>query len=69
DGDTDGDGFIDCQDNCPALPNDQADADGDGTGDACDGCPLDSGKVAPGVCGCGISDLDTDNDQVADCVD
>jgi hypothetical protein len=40
DGDTDNDGTVDCQDNCPNTPNaDQADADGDGVGDACDNCP------------------------------
>ena len=38
--DTDGDGVIDANDNCPTVPNpDQADADGDGKGDACDNCP------------------------------
>jgi len=35
--DTDGDGFADLCDNCPAQTNpDQADADADGVGDACD---------------------------------
>lgn len=35
--DTDGDGVIDCLDNCPAVPNpDQSDIDGDGVGDRCD---------------------------------
>jgi hypothetical protein len=35
--DSDEDGRIDAQDNCPWDPNaDQADRDGDGTGDACD---------------------------------
>ncbi len=35
--DGDGDGIIDCLDNCPVDPNpDQSDIDGDGDGDACD---------------------------------
>jgi hypothetical protein len=35
--DTDSDGVVDSQDNCPAIANaDQADADGDGIGDACE---------------------------------
>ncbi len=32
-------------------------------------CPNDPAKVAPGVCGCGISDADTDGDGTADCDD
>jgi hypothetical protein len=40
--DTDGDGYWDEIDNCPAIPNPtQTDSDGDGLGDACDPCPLD----------------------------
>jgi hypothetical protein len=38
--DTDGDGVVDADDNCPDVPNDQADADQDGAGDRCDNCPL-----------------------------
>src|SRR5256712_4484576 len=42
--DTDGDGIIDAQDNCPAIPNPaQTDTDGDGIGDLCDPCPLAPG--------------------------
>jgi uncharacterized repeat protein (TIGR01451 family) len=34
-----------------------------------DQCPGDPAKVQPGTCGCGLSDLDTDKDGVADCRD
>ena len=38
--DTDGDGVVDADDNCPWVYNpDQADADADHVGDACDNCP------------------------------
>ena len=38
--DTDGDGVLDCIDNCDTVMNPgQADGDGDGVGDACDNCP------------------------------
>jgi len=36
------------------------DSDADGILDDCDACPLDAGKVDPGVCGCGISDTETE---------
>ncbi|MCH6560644.1 thrombospondin type 3 repeat-containing protein, partial [candidate division KSB1 bacterium] len=40
DTDSDGDGTLDCVDNCPAIGNvSQADADVDGSGDVCDICP------------------------------
>ena len=45
------------------------DADGDGVPDASDGCPADAAKIAPGLCGCGVSDTDTDGDGTADCDD
>jgi len=39
--DSDGDGLLDRDDNCPEISNvDQTDADTDGIGDACDNCPL-----------------------------
>ncbi len=68
--DLDGDGDLNCADNCPSVPNaNQADSDGDGVGNACDGCPNDPNKVAPGVCGCGLPDIDTDGDTIKDCQD
>jgi hypothetical protein len=53
------------------------DTDGDGYGDpgfpanTCplDGCPNDPAKGAPGACGCGIPDTDSDGDGAADCND
>jgi hypothetical protein len=38
-----------------------------GTAAAMDDCPLDPAKTVPGVCGCGVSDLDTDGDGMRDC--
>jgi hypothetical protein len=32
-----------------------------------DNCPQDPAKTAPGVCGCGVSDIDTDADGMRDC--
>jgi hypothetical protein len=41
--DSDSDGVLDSEDNCPTMANkDQADADKDGTGDVCDPCPNDA---------------------------
>jgi hypothetical protein len=41
--DTDQDGIVDSQDNCPYTANpDQADTDNDGVGDVCDNCPNDA---------------------------
>ena len=34
-----------------------------------DGCPSDPAKTAPGTCGCGVADADSDGDTVLDCVD
>jgi len=45
------------------------DADGDGFNDNCEQCPNDPDKVEPGVCGCGVPDVDSDNDGLLDCVD
>lgn len=32
-------------------------------------CPDDPNKTAPGICGCGVPDTDTDGDGAADCID
>jgi Cys-rich repeat protein len=53
--DTDGDGVLDAQDNCPMTANaDQADVDGDGVGDACEqpdpACLRDADCAAGQVC-------------------
>ena len=67
-GDSEGDGYTDGTDNCPAIPNaGQEDTDKDGVGDACDQCPDDPNKVFPGACGCGVAD--TDGDGLCDWID
>ena len=46
------------------------DVDGDGVDALCgDECPADPNKTVPGVCGCGVSESDSDADTVPDCVD
>ena len=68
--DSDGDGWRNACDNCPETANvDQGDFDWDGVGDVCDGCPKDYLKDSPGICGCGVTDLDSDEDGTADCND
>jgi hypothetical protein len=34
-----------------------------------DACPLDANKLEPGVCGCGVADVDSDGDATLDCLD
>lgn len=64
------DGWCADEDNCADHYNQhQDDRDGDGAGDACDACPDDPAKTDPGVCGCGVGDVDTDGDGTLDCED
>ncbi|MBK8808224.1 MAG: carbohydrate-binding protein [Bacteroidales bacterium] len=37
--------------------------------DVKDDCPNDPNKTAPGTCGCGVPDVDTDKDGIMDCLD
>ncbi len=61
-------GAPDC--NANGIPDEcEADTDGDGLIDACDGCPEDPAKTAPGDCGCGVPDVDSDGNGVSDCLD
>jgi len=68
--DTDDDGIADDADNCLVSANpDQADTDQDGSGNACDECPFDPGKIWPGICGCGIPDVDLNRNGTIDCLE
>jgi hypothetical protein len=82
--DSDGDGVVDTQDNCPAVPNpSQLDIDADGEGDACDGdddgdgvpdeddnCPLVANADQADADGDGLGDAcDTDVEPDAGEVD
>ena len=60
--DSDGDGIMDCVDNCYLVENpDQLDTDGDGVGDACDNCPNHHNfNQDPSVCDPAIIDPDGD---------
>jgi|GEM_PF-3430002 len=58
----------DCNSN--GIPDEcEPDGDSDGVIDDCDGCPNDPFKSDPGVCGCGVRDIDSDHDSVPNCVD
>jgi biopolymer transport protein ExbB len=39
------------------------------SGEGTDCCPNDASKTAPGACGCGVADVDSDLDGTADCDD
>ena len=45
------------------------DPDGDGTNDCEDQCPLDPLKTVPGLCGCGETDIDTNNNGICDALE
>ncbi len=45
------------------------DWDNDGTPDFNDGCPEDQNKTEPGICGCGVADIDLDGDGYYQCND
>jgi len=49
------------------VTNTFQDADGDSTCDVDDGCPNDPNKIAPGICGCGVEDIDSNGDGIFDC--
>lgn len=40
-----------------------------GTDAGMDTCPMDPGKTEPGICGCGVSDANSDGDSKVDCKD
>ncbi len=60
--DSDGDGVMDCIDNCYLVENaDQLDTDGDKIGDACDNCPKDANADQnPAKCAPAVVDPDGD---------
>lgn len=67
--DTDGDGVIDDNDNCPAIANpDQADVDGDKIGDVCDNDDDNDGlpDANEGTIGTSPVNPDTDGDGILD---
>jgi parallel beta-helix repeat protein len=62
--DSDSDGYgdpLDTTQSCSAPPGFVADGS--------DGCPIDSQKIEPETCGCGVSETDTDSDGTPDCID
>jgi hypothetical protein len=50
------------EDSCP-----YGDSDGDTVNDCEDGCITDPNKTTPGLCNCGVPDVDSDGDGVPDC--
>jgi hypothetical protein len=45
------------------------DTDNDGIPDYRESCPQDPGKFEPGICGCGIVDEDTNENDIIDCLE
>jgi hypothetical protein len=63
--DSDGDGLISANDNCPSVINvDQSDEDGDCLGDRCDFCPWVAGELNVDLDGDGLSGACDPNDAV-----
>ena len=60
-----GDGIVNGQEDCDGT----SDCTSDCLFEDTDECPDDDSKTTPGVCGCGTSDVDTDNDGTPDCND
>jgi len=53
----------------PEYDGEGEDPGGDGQSGSDDLCPDDPKKTAPGACGCGVADIDTDGDGTLDCND
>lgn len=51
----------------PTDQDGQLDSDNDGVPNSEDACPTDPNKSSAGFCGCGVSDIDTNSDGMADC--
>lgn len=54
---------------CDGLVDNRPDTDGDGVGDCFEECPFDPLKIDPGICGCGVEDIDNDWDGFMSCFD
>jgi hypothetical protein len=50
-------------------PDCKTDSDADGVPNCADDCPLDPFKIAPGVCGCGVVDVDCNANNVCDSIE
>ncbi|MEM6993160.1 MAG: choice-of-anchor B family protein [Myxococcota bacterium] len=70
-GDPDDDGHVgfDSDGAADGSAGSESGGDGGGGGAVSDACPADPDKDAPGVCGCGIAEDDTDEDGSPDCID